>query len=190
MKLGIVSDIHAQTDRLAEAFKRLTDCEKILCAGDISDQCRFDARAVELLSDRRTLAIRGNNDLAACANPFIRRRVTGRAEEKWLDFLAELPTERCFRAGRFQIGLFHGSPWDDPQIDFFHYVFPENGRDIERIASAGFDIVILGHTHRPMRLQRNGTLIVNPGSCGYGNPPTCASVDLDTAEVKFHVLTR
>ena len=157
MRLGVVSDIHSQTDRLGDTLRLLKDCDLVLCAGDISDQSRFDARTLQLLFDRKALAIKGNNDFAACRNPFIHKYAAGRREERWLECLAHLPAHRSLVIDGLCVGLFHGSPWDDPGIDYFHYVFPEMGRDIDRVASAGFDMVILGHTHRPLRVERNGS---------------------------------
>jgi putative phosphoesterase len=188
MHLGIISDIHSEADRLAEALQLLRDCDLIVCAGDISDQSRFDARAVKLLFDAEVLAIKGNNDFAACGNPTIKKNVADKPEERWLQHLAGLPAHRSLRIDGLQVGLFHGSLWDDPTIDFFHYVFPESARDIARIAGAGFDLVILGHTHRPMEMKQNGALIVNPGSCGCGSPPSCALIDTVSRDVEFRSL--
>ena len=185
MRIGVVSDIHSQADRLDRALRLLRECDLLLCAGDISDQSNFDPRAVQLLFEAEVVAIKGNNDFAACGNPLIQRNVASKAEEKWLARLAELPAQRSLKIDGLQVGLFHGSPWDDPTMDYFHYVFPESMRDVGRIASGGFDLVVLGHTHRAMRLQRNGTLIVNPGSCGYGVPPSCAIIDTASREVEF-----
>ena len=188
MRLGVISDIHAQVDRLKETLRLLKDCDLILCAGDINDQSRFDGQTVELLFDRGVLAIKGNNDFAACRNPLIQKRFAGKPEESWLESLAALPEHRVLTIDGARIGLFHGSPWDEPGRDYFHYVFPEMSRDIDRVADAGFNLVILGHTHRPMRVQRNGTLIINPGSCGCGNPPSFAVIDLASREVEFRSL--
>ena len=33
-------------------------------------------------------------------------------------------------------------------------------------AAAGIDVVVYGHTHRPLVEERGGVLYVNPGSCG------------------------
>ncbi|MGH7847445.1 MAG: metallophosphoesterase family protein [Candidatus Binatia bacterium] len=190
MRLGVISDIHSEADRLDQALRLLQDCELIVCAGDISDQSKFDARAVQLLLECGVLAIKGNNDFAACRNPLIQKSTAGKPEERWLRSLADFPSHRYLTLGGLRLGVFHGSPWDDPTRDFFRYVFPESERDIQRIGSAGFDLVILGHTHRAMRLEANGTLIVNPGSCGCGNPPSCAVIDTGSRAVELLVLNR
>lgn len=190
MKLGVLADIHANTVGLEESLRLLKDCDQIICAGDISDQCRFEAKAVNLLFDSNALSIKGNHDFGACSNPLIRMGVSNQPDLKWLNVLERLPVHCVFSTGELRIGIFHGSPWDAPERDYFHYVFSQNIQDIDRVATAGFDLVILGHTHEPMLVERNGTLILNPGSCGCGNSPTCAAIDTATRDVEFRALDK
>ena len=50
-----------------------------------------------------------------------------------------------------------------------------------------FDLVLFGHTHRPLTMKVGRALVVNPGeSCGYlGGRPTCAVVDLGSLEARI-----
>lgn len=51
-------------------------------------------------------------------------------------------------------------------------------------AAAGFQIVVSGHSHKPMKLQRDGVLFINPGSAGprrFQLPVTLARLNLGTA---------
>lgn len=55
-----------------------------------------------------------------------------------------------------------------------------NDLDLDPV-TAGFQIVISGHTHRPTRLERSGVLYLNPGSAGprrFTLPITVARIDL------------
>ena len=47
-----------------------------------------------------------------------------------------------------------------------------------------FDLVLFGHTHRPLRMLVGKALVLNPGeSCGLlRGKPTCAVVDLETMD--------
>ena len=48
-------------------------------------------------------------------------------------------------------------------------------------ASAGFHIVVSGHSHKPHRTERAGVLYINPGSAGprrFRLPVTVARLDL------------
>lgn len=50
-----------------------------------------------------------------------------------------------------------------------------------------FDLVLFGHTHRPLAMKVGRALVVNPGeACGYmSGRPTCAVVDLETLEARI-----
>jgi putative phosphoesterase len=55
----------------------------------------------------------------------------------------------------------------------------------EEIGEGGkFDLVLFGHTHRPLTMRIGRALIMNPGeACGFlSGKPTCAVIDLDTME--------
>jgi uncharacterized protein len=48
-------------------------------------------------------------------------------------------------------------------------------------AAAGFHIVVSGHTHKPLRFERDGVLYINPGSAGprrFSLPISLARIDL------------
>lgn len=64
-----------------------------------------------------------------------------------------------------------------------------NDLDIDP-AAAGFGIVVSGHSHKPLRQQRNGVLFVNPGSAGprrFRLPVSLARLDLSSSpwDLKF-----
>jgi putative phosphoesterase len=61
--------------------------------------------------------------------------------------------------------------------------------DLDPVA-AGFGVVVSGHSHKPARTQRSGTLYINPGSAGpkrFDLPTTIARLNLGSSpwEVEF-----
>jgi putative phosphoesterase len=56
--------------------------------------------------------------------------------------------------------MVHGSPADP----LHGYVYPDS--DLTPITSLGYRVVLMGQTHRPFVAERDGTLVVNVGSCG------------------------
>lgn len=58
-----------------------------------------------------------------------------------------------------------------------------------RVAQPGADIIVFGHTHKPLVDDSAGTLVVNPGSAGaarFGIPPSIALLTLgERAEVQL-----
>ena len=58
--------------------------------------------------------------------------------------------------------------------------------DLERLyltaLEAGADLVLFGHTHRPIITREGPVGFLNPGSVGRGYPPTCALLRLAEGE--------
>lgn len=74
------------------------------------------------------------------------------------DFFSELEREKEIKIGNYNILLTHG-----------HYYQVSLGAEfiMEDAAARGFDIVMFGHTHRPVLIQENGITALNPGSLSY-----------------------
>jgi uncharacterized protein len=57
--------------------------------------------------------------------------------------------------------------------------------------TAGFQVVVFGHSHRPETIRRNGVLYVNPGSAGprrFKLPVALAKLHLDNAEPRVEMI--
>ena len=74
------------------------------------------------------------------------------------DFFYELPREKMIELEGFRIFVTHG-----------HYYFVSMGpeRIINEALDRRADLVIFGHTHRPMLLNTEGITVLNPGSVAY-----------------------
>ena len=74
------------------------------------------------------------------------------------DFFSYLPKELELRLGSFRVWVTHG-----------HNYYVSMGRErIKREAAVrGMDIVIYGHTHKPVVDKKDGVIAVNPGSLSY-----------------------
>ena len=58
-------------------------------------------------------------------------------------------------------------------------------------ASAGFHIVISGHSHRPSRTERAGVIYLNPGSAGprrFRLPITVARIDMVAEQLRMEIV--
>ena len=68
MKIGLISDIHADPESLAEALGIFAaqGVESILCAGDIAGYGTMLPACVELLKEYRCQVVLGNHDLWHC----------------------------------------------------------------------------------------------------------------------------
>lgn len=90
------------------------------------------------------------------------------------DFFTNLPNERELHIGKYHVLLTHG-----------HYYYVSMG--LKELIMQGrtrqFDIVMYGHTHRPIIERDKNLIIVNPGSLSHprqeGNKPSFILMELD-----------
>lgn len=78
------------------------------------------------------------------------------------DFFSTLPKEREFELLGRNILLTHGH---------YYYVSMGTERIMAEGIARGADIVIFGHTHRPVIIEEDGITIINPGSVSYPRQP-------------------
>lgn len=74
------------------------------------------------------------------------------------DFFSDLPREREFAIGDYRIWLTHGHNY---------YVSMGNEMLKQEAAAKGVDIVMYGHTHRPVIEEDGEVIAINPGSLAY-----------------------
>lgn len=90
------------------------------------------------------------------------------------DFFSDLPKELEFEVGKYKVWVTHGH----------HYYVSMGYTDIKREAAVrGKDIVLFGHTHRPVIEEGEEVTIINPGSLSYprqeGRRPSYAIMEVD-----------
>lgn len=100
------------------------------------------------------------------------------------DFFSSIPRENELQIGKYKVLMTHG-----------HYYNVNVGiADLQRDAAArGFDIVMFGHTHRPIIDYAKHIIALNPGSLSYprqeGKRPSCIQMDIDKrGEAHFEVI--
>lgn len=145
---------------------------------------------VEALQENLVVCVRGNHD----DNAVRRFHEAGRSGGEPLlgadavAFLESLPSERCECWEGVQIVLSHIAPasGDEP-------VLPEGvPKRLKRaLRTYDADLVLLGHTHRPMHLRHGDVHFVNPGSVAgtrLRDSFTCAIVELPSLTVEVFSL--
>lgn len=151
----------------------------------VSDTHRRDANLVEVLKKEKPIDllihlgdVEGSEDyireIAECPTHI----VSGNN-----DFFCDLPREEEFMLGKYRVLLTHG-----------HYYYVSlDMQEIKRQAEArGVDLVMFGHTHRPLIEKSGKVLLVNPGSLSYprqeGRKPSYIRMELtDDGEAKLEV---
>lgn len=93
------------------------------------------------------------------------------------DFFSSLPREEEFQLGKYKVWLTHG-----------HNYYVSVGSEMikEEAAARGVDIVMYGHTHKPLidlAKKEGGVTAINPGSISYprqeGRRPSFILMELD-----------
>ena len=217
MRYGVISDVHANLHALdaALAFLATQDVDGYLCAGDLVGYGPLPNESVRRVLGLSGRCIAGNHELIVLGRLTDERcQALARASLRWTrrviddqtrGLLARLPLSDRLH----HIALHHGSVADPRE-----YVLTERQAlacldDLER-TQPGAELLILGHTHRPMAvsrrrgsLLRRGTgtvslepgdpVVLNPGAVGQSRSrdarARCMVLDTAARVATFHALT-
>lgn len=186
MRIGIVSDVHANALGLASALERMGDVDLLLCAGDMVEEFRFSSEALQMLRDRDALCVLGNHDIGLLSPHGQRARSGDHVDPVLLQWLADQPKSVELNVCGKQLLMTHASPIQP----YTQYVFPHSP-EMKKMRDIEADYIILGHTHAQMSHRVGRALVVNPGSVGQardhtnGKQLSYAVLDTDTDEVVF-----
>jgi putative phosphoesterase len=192
MKLGLISDIHGDPVALELAWSHLTlmGADRIICAGDLVGYGPFPDRVVSFLQERQVSSVRGNHDRWALERgPGARDEFGGGLPaSKTLDYLRTLTFDLVVAAHPVVVVVVHGSPRSD--MEFVNRQSHPPEVLCNYLVELDCDLLVVGHTHRPMWFRGTNGLVVNPGSAvsipGVDSSRTFAMVNLDTLEASFH----
>ena len=216
MRFAVIADVHANLHALdaALAFLSDQDVDAYLCAGDLVGYGPFPNECVRRIRDLPGRCVAGNHDLIVIGRLSDERCVPlARTSLRWTRTVLG-PEERAFLAGlpsgasEGAVALRHGSV-----VDPREYVLTEAQaaaclRDLDRFAP-GTDILILGHTHRPMAFSERGgwllrestgdvslprgeAIALNPGAVGQSRSrdprARVAVLDVEARVAAFHAV--
>jgi len=169
MLIGLISDLHANLPALEAVLADMPPVDRLICTGDIVGYYADPNAVCERLRKLDVLTIRGNHDayVIGALEPSAERRTAYRTDwtrdqlaQDNMDWLQALPTQAHLQADQYLLILRHANPWDEET-----YLYPDSPR-LQEISLATNEIMVVGHTHHPMRHAAGGGLIVNPGSVG------------------------
>jgi putative phosphoesterase len=191
MKIGLIADIHCDVDGLKRAldlFHR-RGVDSILCAGDLVEKGKgCDGNVVvEIIQASGIPSVKGNHDHSAAFNQqWLRENYDPRhpkladlfLNETTLTYLSDLPETLSYEWYGRRVLMAHGTPWNRTM-----YLYASSPRMIyeNMTDQTDADLIILGHTHRPMNIRFCNRQVVNPGSvCGHwiGGSGTCGILTL------------
>lgn len=193
MKIGLISDIHANLPALRAVIKNMPSVDVLMCAGDILGYYPYANEVCDLLREKKTIAIQGNHDAYIIGRmdpdpkyqPAYRTNWTRkRLRPDNLRWLASLPIEMRFSFGDKTLRLRHANPWNEED-----YIFKNSPNFLKKMKLSPREYLVLGHTHHPMFVKCGKGFVINPGSVGQPrdyNPKTSFAVfDSKTGNVVF-----
>jgi putative phosphoesterase len=180
IKVGVVSDVHGNVEALTYALEQLAACELVLCLGDLVSDYSVPPAILRVARDKGLVGIAGNHEKSILIHPGSTLRNRLAADD--LAYLRGLPAQRDLAIDGRRVLVAHGAPWDNPNSYQCQYVTVHDKPLLARIGEGDHDVVLLGHTHRPMSVPVNGTLVLNPGTCGESRD---AAIGLTYAELDF-----
>jgi putative phosphoesterase len=188
MRLLVYSDVHANDTNISSVVKT-GDYDRRIFAGDIFGYFTFDAAILSRLVDDTTDFVVGNHDVyfirELYPSLFFERfghlgdvmltsdeydtkygtlgaaRLAASTSRVDLRCLDEANTMKRIVVDGLDLLVCHGSP----DNSFDGYIYPDHEHFNDLFRGHSFDMMILGHTHRPFIIERGGRYIVNPGSC-------------------------
>jgi putative phosphoesterase len=191
MRLGVISDIHANRIALDTVLEAMPSVDQLVCAGDVIGYNPWPAECVEIVRERSIPCVQGNHDRAIDTPEQYRSNEMAYkgllyAEDQLNDdqreWLRMLPESRNCADGR--VRMVHSHPTKRGR-----YVRPPAFQSLEPHLGSE-EVLILGHTHIQHHEVVDGTLVVNPGSIGQPRDrdprAAFAVIDLDDSTVDEH----
>lgn len=166
MRIGVISDIHANRVALETVLEAMPPVDRLVCVGDVIGYNPQPAECVEIVRGKMT-CVQGNHDRAIETPTRYRSNEAayeglGYAADKLTadqrEWLQSLPTSTTLCEDH--IRMVHSHPTNRGQ-----YVRPEGFPALEPHLGEE-NVLILGHTHIQHHEMVAGTLVVNPGSVG------------------------
>ncbi|WP_440006890.1 metallophosphoesterase family protein [Halomicrococcus sp. SG-WS-1] len=186
MKVGVLSDVHANRVALDAVLADMPDVDAMVNAGDVVGYNPWPAECLETVRRRDVPSVMGNHDRAVASGTAFRFNSMARAGVEYAseelsddqrEWLADRPDSLRLFDGRVRV--VHGHP-DDPD----HYTYPE---EFAPDLLDDEDVLVMGHTHVQHHEVYDEGIVMNPGSVGQprdGDPRAAYAVlDLDDGSV-------
>jgi predicted phosphodiesterase len=148
MKLGLITDIHEQTDHLQTALRlfRSKGVEQVVVIGDLFAMGKQIEETCRLLADVKAVGVWGNHDYGLCIN------LDDAIREKYPPVVIEFMTSLRPRLDVGGCHFSHIEPWLNPEdlADLWYFDGPPNEHGkLDRIFNAVPNkIMFCGHYHQ------------------------------------------
>lgn len=200
MKVLIISDVHANPWALEAVLHAVGAVDHVLCAGDLVNYGPRPQAVLQQLRKQPTIAVRGNHDHAVAhgadprASPAkqplalaLRDWTRGQLNPADLQWLATLPLRQNCEVAGARFTVVHATP-ADPLYDY--RLRPDSPDALLEQLTTGIhaDVLVVGHTHWPLRRTVGTLQVVNPGSVGQplDGDPRASYATWDDGRITVH----
>ncbi|MGZ3421356.1 MAG: metallophosphoesterase family protein [Polyangiales bacterium] len=192
-RFGAIGDVHGEDRFLAAALDHMRGTDAVLAVGDIVDGRGDVDRCCALLKDHGALVVRGNHErwvLEDKMRELPQATMRGDLAPATLEFLRALPATRTLETVLGKLMLCHGVGDDDmirllPEDE--GYVLTSNDA-LQNVLAKGFELMVCGHTHRPMVRSIHGLTVINAGTLHYADTPSFVEVDLEAKVAQYFTI--
>jgi putative phosphoesterase len=181
-RLGLIGDIHAEDERLAQAITYLQGrgVDAIVATGDVVDGPGDVEHCCELLDRHGVITVRGNHDRWLLEGHMRDLpHATMEASPAVRHFLARLPTTAVLSTVAGTLVLCHGIGSNDmarlDPDDTYAIQFQTELQELLRDPKV--QIVVCGHTHRRFVRSFPGLVVMNPGTLFQDHAPGFYHID-------------
>jgi len=185
MRIGLVSDIHANLPALEAVLEDMPSVDDVVCVGDVVGYNAWPAACIERVRSVASVTVQGNHDRnVETPERYVHNEMAhagleharSELDDDQRAWLAELPFRVDIAAGDYL--LVHSHPDEERRGS---YVRPRQFPEMRPYLD-DYDGIVLGHTHVQHEATVDGRLVVNPGSVGQprDNDPRAAYAILDT----------
>ncbi|MEL6345969.1 MAG: metallophosphoesterase family protein [Myxococcota bacterium] len=167
LRVGVISDIHADLGALERSLSFLVGqrIDRIVCLGDVVEKGDDGDAVVATLNTWTIPVVAGNHDHnsirhATLDRPFRHPSVQSLRPET-IAQLKTYPMSRLMCWEGWWVMMAHALPGDNG-VYVYEDKIPRRLKKALRTQPA--DILMMGHTHRPMATRWNRMWLLNPGS--------------------------
>ncbi len=201
MRLGIISDLHANIHALRAVWKKFEDLHvtKIICLGDLVGYGATPDEVLRFLRENEVSTTMGSSEARLSFDLHNREPRAGIADQtiEWsktrlspedMKWMRSLPMTGKFQTPHGRIRFMHGLPEDpDAKVDL-----ADSQKNLnELLEKMNCQIFVTGGSHVPGFREVNQGFIINPGSVGLslnGEPGAdCAILDFNSPKLRVEL---
>ena len=190
-QIAVVADIHANKYGLRDFLNYIEnelEVDYILNLGDFLQIGPHPKEVTEIiLSDDRFINILGNNEIVITEKIKIETREGELQHRKWtekqldsdlLEKVQNIPTSRILEINNVKFFMVHSRQIDNHFQNSWNLPLLYQGKSLDDFVKDYPDkaeIILFGHTHEQLYLNRKNKIFVNPGSLGCSILPSTIS---------------